>query len=254
MSKKMLCLLALVALVAFGTFSFAAGVKTPATAVQHAAQSKLLPPDIQCGNCFAYGGDIDPNDPNANGLASEKDISVTDAEVVQAMDIPTGGSATVVRVVGNFLTIGCSGGLDPKQADWDIRQGVSSGNGGTVVASGTDKAIIGSTGRTAFGLTECHVETKLSNPVALSSGTYFIGLVPYCTNGGNGLCAAGQRFFLSDTTSSTNGRGFVETDNSFFNSSFFGTNWQETWGPNGACGGIGCDKFSSGLIGPIQRP
>src|SRR5689334_3923700 len=131
MSKKMLCLLAFVTLAAFTTLSFAANQAPARTA--RAQTNVSLPPAINgCATCFAWGGDIDPNDPNANGLASEKDVIVSDAEVVGAMVIPSGHSATAGQLAGNFLTIGCV--LDPHQADWDVRQGVSSGNGGTVVA------------------------------------------------------------------------------------------------------------------------
>lgn len=249
MSKKMLCLLALV--VAFASLSFAQNTKNSPKTARDLGLSKTLPPTITCSNCFAYGGDLDPNDPNANGLASENDL-IAQAEVVQSFTVPDGKHATLVRIAGNYLTLGCQGGLDPKQADWDVRQGVSSGNGGTVVASGTDKAVIAPTGRTAFGLIECHVETKLSNTVSMNGGTYYVGMSPYCTNSNNSLCAAGQRFFLSDTTSGTNGRGLVNTDDSYFNSSFFGANWQPTWGSSGACGGVGCDKFSMGLIGSTK--
>jgi hypothetical protein len=245
MSRNMLRLLAVLALVTFASFSFAQNA--PKTARQAGdIHQKGVPSTVDgCHKCFAYGGDLDPNSALANGLASEKDVIVSDAEVVWAVVIPSGG-ATVNRLVANFLTIGCVS--DPQQADWDIRSGVSSGNGGTVIASGTNQSFIGSTGRTAFGLLECRVEVDLPSPMTLSAGTYFFGVVPYCTNTGNNTCLS-QRFFLSDSPDMIplNAQGNVPANDSFFNSSFFGTNFQQTWGPSGSCGQIGCNRFSAGL-------
>jgi len=247
MSKKMLCLLALVLMVAFVSFSFAASQGVSKT-VRDQANAKQPPARLPCSPCIGYGGDLDPNSANANGLASEKDIIVSDAEVVQAVVVPAGHTADVSALLANFLTIGCI--IRPNQADWDIRSGVSSGNGGTVVASGTDTAIITSTGQTAFGLPECSVNVKFDN-VHLTAGTYFFSVVPYCTDGGNSTCAAGQRYFMSDSPGKPpiNGVGNVPGNNAFFNSGFFGANWQQTWGSSGACGGIGCNRFSLGVIG-----
>jgi hypothetical protein len=118
-----------------------------------------------------------------------------------------------------------------------------------VFASGTDAAKTAPTGRVAFGLTECRVQTKLSSSVTLSGGTYFLGVVPYCT-GSNSTCPS-QRFFLSDSPDQPpiNFKGNVPGNNSFFNSSFFGATWQQTWGGSGACAGVGCNRFSIGAIG-----
>lgn len=251
MKRSMLPLLSVAALVMFASLSFAQNTKSPAQSVRQLgpAGNTINAGLINgCSNCLAYGGDLDPNSPNANGLASEKDVIVSDAEVVWPIVIPSGKNAVAVRIIGNFLTLGCV--ADPQQADWDIRVNVSSGNGGTVIASGTNSILIAPTGRSAFGLIECRVQVSLPKPVVLSPGTYYFGLVPYCTNTGNSTCL-GQRYFLSDSPDAPpiNGRGDAPANDSFFNSGFFAADWQPTWGPTGACGGIGCNRFSAGVIG-----
>jgi hypothetical protein len=48
----------------------------------------------------------------------------------------------------------------------------------------------------------------------------------------------------------TNHRGWkVLNDDSYFNSSSFGTSWEPTSGSNGACAGVGCDAFSISVTG-----
>ena len=249
MSRNMLCLVALAVLVSFSSFSLAQNQTVKTARQQGGSQSGLNTALLTgCSNCFAYGGDLDPNSASANGLASEKDLIVSDAEVSWAVIVPPGHSATVEMIAANFLTAGCV--ADPQQADWDIRIGVSSGNGGTVIASGTDSIAIGPTGRIAFGLIECRVTLTLPQAMSLSAGTYFFGVVPYCTNSGNSTCS-GQRFFLSDSTGKPpiGGKTYVPQNDSFFNSGFFGATWAPTWGLSGQCGGIGCNRFSAGLIG-----
>jgi len=252
MSKKVLCYLVLVLIVVLASPAFAGDSKTPAKTVRDQSNLSIPPARLPCSPCIGYGGDLDPNSPNANGLASEKDVVVTDAEVVQAVIVPSGHTATMTALLANFLTIGCR--IDPKIADWDVRVGVSSGNGGTVIASGTDEAIITSTGQTAFGLQECSVNVRVPSPVPLSAGTYYFSVVPYCTEASDSICASGQRYFMSDSPGQPpiNGVGNVPGNNAFFNSGFFGANWQQTWGSSGACGGIGCNRFSLGVIGTRQ--
>lgn len=201
-----------------------------------------------CGICFAYGGDLDSNSAQANGLASEKDILISDSEVVWPMVIPPGHSATVNTLEANFLTLACV--ADPQQADWDVRTGVSSGNGGTVLAAGTNSIGITATGRSAFGLIECRVSVTLPSALDLSAGTYFFGVVPYCTNSNNNTCL-GQRYFLSDSPDQPplNGKHYPQPDNSFINSGSFGLTWAPTWGSSGECAGVGCQRFSAGLAG-----
>jgi len=46
-----------------------------------------------------------------------------------------------------------------------------------------------------------------------------------------------------------NHRGIQPNDDSFLNDSGAGFFYTPTWGQSGSCGGVGCDKFSAGLLG-----
>lgn len=202
-----------------------------------------------CKPCLFYGGDFDSTNANANGLASEKDLIVSQSEILNPFLVPTGHSWSVTGVFGN--TLSTVGVIDPAQADWSIRTGVSSGNGGTIVASGTSAATYNATGRNGFGLNEYTVFVDLSgSPVSLSSGHYFLEVVPYCTNPNDSNCGS-ARYFESDTQG-INRQGRQTKDDSFWNSSFFGANYAPTWGSTGGCAGLGCDWFSTGVRGAFQ--
>jgi len=257
--KKLICLAASAALLT--AVAFAQDAKTtPMTAQGNVIKPGSAPilknpvsqihtpklPNV-CHPCLFYGGDINPDDPNANGLSSEKDIIVSQSEVLSSFVVPAGKTWTISGVFSN--TLSTVDVIDPAQADWSIRSGVSTGNGGTTLASGTNAAEYKPTGRNAFGLNEYTVYVNLSStPVTLGAGTYFMEVVPYCTNANDSNCP-NARYYESDTTQGTNRVGRQPKDDAFFNSSFFGTDYEETGGIFGACGGIGCDWFSTGLIG-----
>ena len=138
---------------------------------------------MQCppgGLCF-YGGDLDPNNPNANGLANENDAIV-------------GGNPYGAATYQNFILSGSPGGpstntatalftnnlsgLNPTNGYWEIRTGVSEGNGGTLVASGSGAMTHTPTGRSAFGYTE-YTDQIYGLNISLSVGTqYWFAVVP----------------------------------------------------------------------------
>src|SRR5262249_45561472 len=102
-------------------------------------------------------------------------------------------------------------------AHWEIRSGVSSGNGGLLIASGDNAATQTPTGRTGFGYTEYMVEvTGLS--IDLAPGTYWLSVTPVDSGRGRSF---------DSTTSGTNAVGTPpgNNDNSFFDSTFFGANF-----------------------------
>ena len=83
--------------------------------------------------CAFYAGDLDPNDPNQNGLANENDAIVGGSPYGAATYQNFNGAAVRSPVwPSNNLS-----GLNPATAYWEIRSGVSEGNGGTLIASGT---------------------------------------------------------------------------------------------------------------------
>ncbi len=108
--------------------------------------------NAQCGpGCVFYGGDLNVNSPNADGLANENDAIVggTPYGAATYQNFTLGADATVTSVFSNNLS-----GLTPWTAYWEIRTGVSEGNGGTLVAAGTGGVTQTATGRSAFGYNE----------------------------------------------------------------------------------------------------
>src|SRR5207237_1075157 len=96
-----------------------------------------------------YNGDFDGN----NGLANERNTSVTFAAVYDDFIVPIGDTWNVTGLFSNDL----SSIPVAVSADYEIRSGVSTGNGGTLLFSGTGVPVITTTtGRTGFGLTEKH--------------------------------------------------------------------------------------------------
>ncbi len=156
-----------------------------------------------------YGGDFDGRD----GLAAQVNgPAISNAVVFDNFTLS--GTTTISGVFGNFLDGGTQrgGGLY-----WEIRTGVSAGNGGTLVAGGfSSSASSVATGNSGFGLNEYHYEAGVSS-FSLGAGTYWLGVA---VDGGDGN-------IYNSTTSGTNGVGGPLADgNSYFNSTTFGANFQ----------------------------
>ena len=187
----------------------------------------------QCGsNCLFYGGDHDPNNPNANGLANETDAIVSGSPYGAAtyQNFTLSSSATATGLFSNNLS-----GLNPATGYWEIRTGVSEGNGGTLVASGTGAVTQTPTGRSDFGFLEYRDEVDGLN-LSLNGGTqYWMAVVPNDPNNPN-------RSFNSNTFG-LNAVGSQQSDNQFFNSAFFGANFT-----NADTQGV-FSTFSQGVIG-----
>jgi len=274
--KKTMCSMALVAvLLPFVQFAPAQNYKGkpkptisdygPFTEVK-SKNTSTKPASGKCGNpalpCLFYGGDfaLDPLGPNiANGLANETTLFVSGTPYGAAtwvpFTVPSGQTWTVRGLFTNDLSL--YGVLDqaPTQpvsaAYWSVNEGIEPGIAGTVVASGTSAATITPTGRAAFNLIEYTVQVE-GLSFTLTSGTYWMSVVPLCTNTGDPYC--GGVFFLSDVeyinTPPTDAFGPAEpVDAAFFDSSFFGFTFTPANGPLGACAGIGCDAFSAGVLG-----
>jgi hypothetical protein len=177
-----------------------------------------------------YNGDFN----DVNGLANEQNTYVEQSSIYDNFIVPSPGWH-VTSVFSDNLSSTAEIG-----ATWEIRSGVSEGNGGTVVASGmTTTPVRTLTGRSGFGFLEVMIEiTGLS--VDLAPGTYWLNVTPI----GNG----GGRSFDSDT-SGTNCVGLPcgNDDNAFWNSTTFGENFHNTSG-----GDIGQPDFSMGVNGTVQ--
>jgi len=184
-----------------------------------------------------YNGDFN----GVNGLANEKNTIVSQAGVYEDFNV-TGGPAWHVTNVfsDNLMTAGevITG------ADWEIRTGVSAGNAGTLVASGTTNSpLVTLTGRGGFGFQEYMVEVTGLNvflPMLPSGQHYWLNVTPV----GNGT---GRSF--NSTTSGLHAVGSPpgNDQNAFFNSTFFGYFFSSTSNPT-----LGQPyDFSNGVIGTV---
>ncbi len=109
-------------------------------------------------------------------------------------------------------------GLNPATGYWEIRSGVSEGNGGTLIASGTAATSNQATGRSDFGFNEYTNFVGMS--VSLGAGQYWMAVVPNDPSNAN-------RSFNSDTDG-LNSVGSQTSNDQFFNSAFFGANFTNT--------------------------
>jgi len=185
-----------------------------------------------------YSGDFDPNNPNANGLANENDAIVGGtpygAATFQNFNCTT-PDCDVTGLWTNNLSQ-----LTPSAGYWELRSGMSEGNGGTLIASGTGAVTNNPTGRSGFGYTEYTNKVTFAS-VDVNQGQYWYAVVPICTT------CAGRSF--NSNTFGLNKVG-TDTDNlQFFNSSFFGANYT-----NANNEGVFQD-FSGGVMGvPTPEP
>lgn len=169
-----------------------------------------------------------------SGLANERLTAVSDAQVFENFVVPAGETWVVQGLFSNNL-MNFTG---VTQAAWEIRSGVSSGNGGTLLASGISAATQTTTGNSFFGLTEYTIEVD-GLSVVLGPGTYWMNIRPIGFGSG--------RSFMS-TTSGTGAIGTPPGNdgNSFFTSSFFGYNFA----PTSVLFGTSTD-FSGGIRGQV---
>ena len=241
------------------TLTAAAGQKKPA-ASQHLAgiveEVKLAPPGTStppslCNPCLFYGGDLNVSDANAAGLSDESTLLVPSSSTYTAYNVPSGVTA---GVTGILVNVQASVNFDPNSATYDIRTGVSEGNGGTSVASGTGTIAVASTGRNFVGLNEYTVLVKIPE-VFLSTGEYWFNVTPECTNGAtDGSCSVG-RIFLSNTTQNTNGvfAGAQPGGSMFLNSSSFGFTWANWCDAALGLNSNQCRAGSFGLTGKAKH-
>jgi hypothetical protein len=233
-----------------------APITIPAFSQSREATQKTPPP--YCKPCLFYGGDFDSNTlPNA--LQNQDAVSGISAIYVP-FAVPPNQTWTVTGLFSNNMLTRAN--LAPPQIEWSISQGISQGNPGTVIASGTTKASLTPTGRSWNGMNE-YTALGLLNAdevVALNPGHYWMTAVPVCTfNGAPKFLCSGAFYYMSDVEGvpAPHAVGFESTDESYWNvPGSVSYNFVETGGPNGICsqsgGGGGCDKFSAGLLGRAQ--
>jgi hypothetical protein len=155
---------------------------------------------------YWYNGDFDGN----SGLVSEQG-GVGDAFTYDDFNVGAGG-VTLTGLFANDFT-----NTTITQASWEIRSGVSSGNGGTLIASGTSSATVTDTGISDFGLELENVLVSGLN-ISLSAGTYWLGIAP--------LLSGNVESFVA-TTSGLNAVGspMAQDGNAFLNGATFSANF-----------------------------
>jgi hypothetical protein len=191
---------------------------------------------------YFYGGDFDNNNPNAHGLANETDGIVSGSPYGAATFqnfIVSGNSIIVTRMFTNNLQDIAT----PPTAYWEIRSGVSEGNGGTLIASGDGANIVTPTGRERNGRLE-YTNLVQGLGVNLAPGTYWFAVVPENPNDFAG------RSFNSNSLEGLNAVGQQVSNEQYFDSAYFGFNFtnantqiQDAF-----------PSFSSGIYADVPEP
>ncbi len=207
-------------------------------------------PPAMCSPCIFYSGDLNTSDGQAEGFGDENTLLVTGASTYAEFTVQPGGTAKVTGILFNMIG---DANFDPNTATYDIRSGVTTGNGGTEIASGSANIAVATTGRVFVGYTEYTVLVTLPAAQTLSAGEYWFNITPQCTNGAvDGSCYVGN-LYVSNTTQETNNvNGHDMAPYSLFiNSSYFNydyTNWCDLGLTNGQC------RFASwGLVGTVKN-
>ena len=199
--------------------------------------------------CLFYAGDFDPNGPNPNALwNANSEIFGIEAEVYLAFIVPKkfegARGKTDWNVTGFFTNELMNIPVAPSVA-WQLVQGVALGgtpNKVKTICSGSGVPTLTPTGRSFLGLTEQTILlTGLSCPPNLEAGEYWLLFLPTVAS----LAYIGD--VEDNTPMNAEGPGMGVVDDSFWISPDFGFN--AFTDASVACGGIGCDVFSFGVIG-----
>jgi hypothetical protein len=240
------------------SLSAAAAQKKPVVS-QHLAgnadeQLKMAPsgtPPARCKPCLFYGGDLDTSSLNAAGLSDENTLLIPGSSTYGNFNVIP---SVTLTITGILINVQADANFDPLTASYDIRSGVTEGNGGTSLASGSGNVTVDSTGRNFLGLNEYTVAVNLATPLVLGPGGYWFNLTPNCTNGAvDGSCNVG-RFFVSNTTSQTNNvfGGRQKPHEMFLNSAFFGFTWADWCDSSLGLNGNQCAGLSYGIMGTVN--
>lgn len=148
-----------------------------------------------------YNGTAD----GSNALANELVTSFPANRVYENFVVPVGGW-TIDRVWSNNLM-----DFTSTLASWEIRSGVSSGNGGTLVAAGTNAtATQTATGRVFTAIQEYTVEVgDLS--VFLEAGEYWLNIAPIGQGSGRSYVSRTSGSDAVGTPAGNDGRAFFDS-------------------------------------------
>jgi hypothetical protein len=255
--KKTLCAIAIVGLFTMSamaentrTKGVPSLVKSTGPARGHYVAHPSEVPPVVCGPvCLLYTGDTNTSSPDDNGFANENTLFVPETQSFAAFTVPAGQTWTVDGAFINMIPDGYTG-LDPVESTWSISSGVSEGNAGAVVASGTSTATgtqFIPTGRFPFGFPEYSLRVKTTattGSTVLPAGTYWLNITPQCTDSGNSSCSIDQDYW--NNTFGVNNYGPIQpADQSYFNSGYFGFTFANLC----EVSSTGCQVLSFGIIG-----
>lgn len=207
------------------------------------------PPPL-CSPCLFYGGDLDTTNANAAGMSNENTLLILGGSSTYAeVDIPAG---TTVQVKGILFNEQADAAFDPMTASYDIRTGVSEGDGGTSIASGTVDISVAATGNNFLGLNEYSLVAQFAT-VTLTPGAYWVNVTPNCTNTLDGSCSV-YRQFVSNTTGRANSlhESWQPAHEMFLNSSYFGFTWANWCDSALGFNPAQCGYTSFGLLGGVE--
>jgi hypothetical protein len=145
-----------------------------------ASKARMLCPGVlaltfcTCGTAGTIVGwyNGDPVDQFNIGLINGENSPYPVANVYEDFIVPTGG--WTIAGAFSYDELNFTPGT---QAEWEIRSGMSSGDGGTLIASGTQTASYTSTGESGSGQVLYKVEVDGLN-VPLTAGTYWLSVAP----------------------------------------------------------------------------
>ena len=167
----------------------------------------------------SYTGDFDPNNPNANAIANENDGilgGIPYGAAAYENFIVSGSEHWIIGFWTNNLM-----DIAPEGAYWELRTGVSEGNGGTILASGTSTGSRFSytpTGRSFQGYTEYRNYADIGDYfIPLDPGTYWYAVVPQAP-GQDGRS-------LNTNTFGKNGHGEFIQNQQYWNAPSLGANF-----------------------------
>lgn len=158
-----------------------------------------------CKPCVFYGGDNNEKDPNSTGFLNGDTLLVGTVFLYAPVDVPKNVHGVVTGIL--FMTISTIEGnvFDPATATYDIRTGVSNGNAGKSVASGSGPMTSALDGQFGGFFPIYETAVNLTTPFTVTPGTrYWFNMTPQCTNSSNANCSSVE-FLAANTTQETNG-------------------------------------------------
>jgi hypothetical protein len=249
-------LLAVLLIAAFSLFASGQNTQAPLLALHpqpDASQSVVTPgnagvPNL-CKPCVFYGGDFNMNLANSGAFANINSLLVPNTATYAAVNVPKTVHGVITGIL--FMQIASNGGniFDPDTATYDIRTGVSGGNGGTSVTNGSAPL-----SAQVYGQCNCvefETAVQLTKPLTVTPGTrYWFNLLTQCTDQSNPNCTELEIFF-ANTINKANGlnAGAQPAGQMFFNSAYFGFTWTNWCDPSLGQNAQECAFGSFGLMG-----